>query len=159
MAKYTEKQLDKQFHAKFEQSDEFSAWFLNRTKFAGRATRLILLRSNHPWYQSKKTGVQSETDILIVLEDVNTRGRFAVHVESKLANGKFEPNQPELYHERAADWRGMAKYGAYDDYEVVLIAPRVFYDRYHEQSKIFHRYVPHEDIAHFIPEFGGLVAA
>ena len=106
----------------------------------------------------RESGVQSETDILVVLEDVATGERFAIHIENKLANGKFGTKQPELYHERGKDWRHMAKFSNYDDYEVILIAPHFFFDRYPGQSKLFHRYVPHEDIAKFIAEFGSLNA-
>jgi hypothetical protein len=155
MARFTEKQLDAFFHAKFMQSAAFAEWFLSQTKFCNRSSKLVLLRSDHPWYQSKKTGAQSETEILIVLEDISTAEKFAIHIENKLANGKFGAKQPELYHERANDWRHMAKFGNYDDYEAILIAPHTFFERHPEQTKLFHRYVSHEDIARFIPEFGG----
>ena len=155
MTVFTEKQLDASFHRAFERSGEFATWFLGRTKFSGRRIRIVLLRSDHPWYQSRKTGVQSETDILIVMEDVDTGERFALHVENKLENGKFGRNQPELYHERAADWRRTPKWGDYDDYEVVLIAPSAFRDRNAEKAKLFHVFVAHEEVAGFVPEFGG----
>lgn len=154
----TEKQLDTAFHHAIERSEEFRTWFLGRTKFAGRRARIVLLRSNHPWYQSTKTGVQSETDILIILEDLDTRCRFALHVENKLANGKFGPSQPRLYRERAEDWRFVPKWGNYDEYEIVLIAPRTFRDRNAEKADTFDVFVPHEDIAAFVPEFGGVTA-
>jgi hypothetical protein len=150
----SEKKLDALFDAKFRECAEFASWFLSRTKFRDRSARLVLLRSNHPWYQSKRTGVQSETDILVVFEDQDTAARFAIHIENKLANGKYTNNQPQLYHERANDWRHMAKFGNYDDFEVVLMAPRAFYNRHLEQSQIFHRFVPYEDVAKYIPEFG-----
>jgi hypothetical protein len=155
---FTEKQLDAFFHRAFERSEEFSTWFLARTKFAGRRARIALLRSDHPWYQSKRTGVQSETDILIVIEDLDSGSRFALHIENKLANGKFEPNQPELYHERAKDWRFTPKWGNYDAYEVVLIAPRAFRDRNADKAAIFDVYVAHEELAWFVPEFGSAAA-
>jgi len=155
MERFTEKDLDKAIEAKFRKSGEFVTWFLSRTKFANRAANLVHLRSNHPWYQSETTGVQSETDILVVFEDAGGSNRFAIHIENKLSSGSFTENQPDLYRERAAEWVGREKYGNYDDFEVVLIAPRAFYERNGDQCRIFDRYVAHEDIAEFIPEFGG----
>jgi hypothetical protein len=151
---FTEEQLDARLHAYLESSQEFLTWFLGRTKFAGRRIRILLLRSDNPWYQSKRTRKQPETDILLVLEDLDTNDRFALHIENKLANGKFGEDQPELYHERAEDWRGVAKWGSYADYEVVLVAPQCFFERNREKAELFHRFIPHEDIALFVPEFG-----
>jgi hypothetical protein len=154
MPRVTEKELDRLFAAKFGACPDSRRWFLERTKFSGRQCRVLLLRADHPWYQSKKTGVQSETDILIVLEDGATQERFALHIENKLANGRYTPNQPQLYLERAEDWRDDPRYGSYDEYETVLIAPHVFHRGNIERSAPFHRFVAHEEIAAFIPEFG-----
>lgn len=153
MSGVSEKELDRLFAAAFGSRPEFRQWFLDRTKFSGRECHVVLLRADHPWYQSKKTGVQSETDILIVLEDVETQERFALHVENKLAKGSYTANQPALYLERAEDWRHDPKYGSYVDYETVLIAPHAFRLKNLEQSTPFHRFVAHEEIAGFIPEF------
>jgi len=154
MEKYTEKQLDKAIEEKFKKLDEFSAWFLGQTKFANRPSKLVFSTSGNPWYKSKLTGKESETDILVVFEEIKTSRRFAIHIENKLSNGRFEPLQPRQYHERAKAWIGNKKYSNYLDYEVVLVAPRTFYDRNKEEAGIFGRYVSHEDIAQFIPEFG-----
>jgi hypothetical protein len=154
MAKLTEKQLDKAIEEQFKKFDEFSNWFLNQTKFANRPSKLVFSRSNSPWHKSRLTGKESETDILVVFEETETSRRFAIHIENKLSNGRFEPSQPRQYHERAMAWIGNKKYSNYLDYEVVLVAPRAFYDRNKEEAGIFDRYVSHEDIARFIPEFG-----
>ncbi len=153
MAKHTEKQLDKAIEEKFKKFDEFSDWFLGQTKFANRPSKFVFSRSNSPWYKSKLTSKESETDILVVFEEIETSRRFAIHIENKLSNGHFKPSQPQQYHERARAWIGDKKYSNYLDYEVVLVAPRKFYDRNKEQSGMFDRYISHEEIARFIPEF------
>lgn len=113
----------------------------------------MLIRSDHPWYRSKLTGKDSETDILIVLKNRATEGVFALHVENKLAGGKFEPNQPETYKSRAQDWIGLKKFGAYLDYETILIAPAEFIERNAQEASHFDRRIHHEAIAVFLPIF------
>lgn len=155
MARLTEKVLDRIFAAKLTASNEFRTWLLGKTKFAGCTATMLLCRADHPWYISKKTGTQSETDILAVFEEISSPRRFAIHIENKTWNGKFGPNQPELYHERATDWIGLPKYHRYTDFEAILIAPLNFFEFNKERAKIFHQYVSYEDIAEFIPEFAG----
>jgi hypothetical protein len=147
MKRLTEKQLDKVFAAKLEGSSEFRNWFLGRTKFAGLTATMLMCRSDHPWYTSRKTGIQSETDILAVFADIKTQARFAIHIENKTWTGKFGPGQPELYHERARDWIGLPKYYSYTDYEAVLIAPLSFFEFNKEKSAVFDKYVSYEEIA------------
>ncbi len=148
-----EKQLDRLFETAFRSSAEFRCWILSQTKFAGRNLTLVLLRADHPWYQSRTTGRQSETDILAVLEDTSDGRRIALHFENKTWTGKFGPDQPALYRERARDWLGLAKYGSYSDFETVLIAPRAFLDRNREGAAKFDRCISYEFMAIFIPEF------
>jgi hypothetical protein len=150
------KMQEKAFAKKVRQSPEFVNWLLSKTKFKGVDAEPTLIRSDNPWYQSLKTGRQSETDILIVFERRDRTQRFALHIENKQAKETFRPDQPELYHERASDWTNMPKWGSYQDYEVILIAPHMFYARHKEKADIFHRYVPHEEIAKFIPEFSAI---
>ena len=153
MIRVTEKLLDKAFEAKIKDSQEFRSWLLGKTKFSGRQAKLILSRSDNPWYRCKETGKDSETDILLVFEDFATRDRFALHFENKRSNGKFGERQPELYHKRANDWLHMPKWGSYRDFEVIIIAPIFFYRNNSERSAIFHRFISHEAIAEFVPEF------
>jgi hypothetical protein len=147
---------EKAFADKVRTSPEFVSWLLSKTKFKDANAVPVLVRSDNPWYQSRKTGRQSETDILIVFERQDGRERFALHIENKQAKETFQPNQPELYHERALDWMNESKWGSYQDFEVMLIAPQVFYTRHKEKADIFHRYVPHDEIAAFVPEFSAL---
>jgi hypothetical protein len=149
----TEKQLNWLFETKIRQSDDFVEWFLGRTKFRGRSARLVLARADNPWYRSKKTGKGSETDVLLVFEDRISGQIFALHIENKLSGGSFTHKQPEIYYERAEDWKNTAKWGDYSDYDVILIAPRRFYDTHKAESDKFGSFVPHEDIAEYITEF------
>jgi len=153
----SEKTLDRLFEIAFRDSREFRQWLLKQTKFADRPLRLVLLRADHPWYQSKATKRQSETDILAVLEDERDGTRVALHFENKTWTGKFEVDQPALYHERARDWIGVSKWGNYCDYETVLVAPRVFVDRNEAAAALFDRHIAYEELADFIPEFAGSV--
>ena len=88
--------------------------------------------------------------------ETQTHKRIALHIENKLASGSFTPFQPEIYAARAAQWKGNPKYQSYEDWETVLIAPRSFYARYIDDAKKFGRFIAHEDIANYIPVFGGI---
>ena len=149
----TGKMQEKAFAEKVRTSPEFAKWLLSKTKFKGVDAVPILVRSDNPWYQSRRTGRQSETDILVVFERRDRSDRFALHIENKQAKETFRLDQPELYHERAADWKNTPKWGNYQDFEVMLIAPQEFYEQHKERSAIFHRYLSHEEIATFVPEF------
>jgi hypothetical protein len=124
----TAREQEQAFAAKVRSSPEFVSWLLGHTKFKGSEVEQVLVRSDNPWYQSRKTGRQSETDILLVFKNKNTGKNFAIHIENKRLRDKFQPDQPELYHERAADWLNVPKWGNYHDFECILIAPQVFID-------------------------------
>lgn len=150
---FGEKELDQAFAAGLREDPGLLTWLVNQTKFAGCDFDIVLIRSDHPWYRSKLTGKDSETDILIVLKNRATEGVIALHVENKLAGGKFEPNQPETYKSRAQDWIGLKKFGAYSDYETILIAPAEFIERNAQEASHFDRRIHHEAIAAFLPIF------
>lgn len=149
----SEKALGALLEAKVKSSDVFAAWLLSKTKFKGRSARHIFSRSDHPWHKSKTTGKESETDVLLVFEDQKTLSRFAIHVELKLAGGRFEQDQPEQYPQRAEEWRGIEKWGNYDEFTVVLIAPEAFHKANADRCAIFDSYIPFSEIAKFVPEF------
>ncbi len=162
----TEKELDVALENEFKTNSDFRRWFLSRTKFAMGEPQCVLSRSNHPWgpipytVTDPATGRQesltreSETDVLLVC-CASSGQRFALHIENKLANGRFEPLQAELYSPRGKHWLRREEYGYYEDFETILVAPCVFYEC-NKQSvdQHFDRFVAHEDIAAFIPLFG-----
>jgi hypothetical protein len=152
----TAKEQEHALRIKLERSEAFRNWFLSKTAFGGTPAKIVLARSDHPWYQSPTTGIQSETDILVVFEYASRPERFALHIENKRIRDKFRPQQLELYHERANDWRHTLKWGNYDKFEVILVAPRQFYERNKYKAVKFHRYISHEEIAPHVPEFAQL---
>lgn len=166
----SEKLLDRALERQFSLGP-FRQWFLERTRFAGESSDVVLLRSNWSWgrvklrvwnaeikdYQSITR--EGETDLLVVLQSAH-RGRFALHVENKLGSGRFTKLQPEMYRARAAAWAGKSKYGDYEEWETVLVSPISFYERNRYESSKFNRFVSHEDLAIHIPEFrNSMVAA
>jgi hypothetical protein len=149
----TAKEQERALCDKLKSSESFRNWFLSKTAFAGEAVKVLQARSDNPWYQSPTTGIQGETDVFVVFEYVNRPERFALHIENKLLTDRFRPKQPELYLVRAEDWRRTPKWSNYDKFEIVLTAPRQFYERNKNDAVKFHRYISHEEIAPFIPEF------
>lgn len=165
MAAPTEKQLDEALEEAFKTNPEFVRWFLSKTKFSGRSATYFWSRSDNPWGTvdyvtiNPGTGVEErlrkecETDVLVVLE-VEGKERFALHIENKIGTGKFTALQPELYGPRAEQWKSKEKYRNYTDYDTVLVAPRQFQMRNAEQAALFGCFIPHDEIADFIPLFG-----
>jgi hypothetical protein len=99
---------------------------------------------------------EGETDVLVVFE--TDAQRFALHIENKRLTGRFTPKQPELYRERARAWANQGKYGNYDAWETVLVAPQAFYNRFRIEADKFGCFIAHEEIAKQIPLFGALRA-
>ena len=163
MTTHTEKQLDHALNHAFIERPEFTRWFLSKTKFFAEDAKYIWSRANHPWGKVKLevlntvTGAtevvqrESETDVLVVFEVSPTR-RIALHIENKL-KARFTYLQPEFYAARAEAWKCNPKYENYEDWETVLVAPQYFYDRHSKDAAKFGRFISHEELATFIPEF------
>jgi hypothetical protein len=161
----SEKELDQALAAALESNPALVAWILARTKFAGRNLEFHSCRSNHPWGahpftslnrdtgEVEKTRRQSETDVLLLLKNEQDR-IVGIHFENKLGSGVFTELQPEMYPQRAAHWVGNPKYGNYEDFDTVLLAPSSFQIRNKEQAAAFGCFVSHEEITQFVPEFG-----
>ena len=161
---YTEKDLDGILDEGFRNSVEFSNWFVSKTRFSNLAAKYSWSRSDHPWgrftfeVENPNTGEHeaitrdSETDVLVVYEDP-LGNRHALHIENKLANGKYTPYQPEFYALRAAAWIGNEKYGGYSEYETVLVSPIEFYSNNFEASQQFDKFVSYEEVGLLLPEF------
>ncbi len=107
------------------------------------------------WCYVPDLGKESETDIFAAFEIADTKQRFALHIENKLAVSAFLPNQAETYPVRARHMLKNTKSARLNctDFETVLIAPRSFRDAYREECDLFGCYIPHEDIAEFVAEF------
>ena len=156
--------LDKALDHALINEPSFTEWFLNQTKFANSGAKYLWSNSQHPWGripmdvvdpdtgETKTIKRDSETDVLVVFELPN-KGRFALHIENKRADGKFEDLQPESYPIRAQHWRGKEKYQNYTDFETILVSPHAFHQRNTEEAKHFDRFISYEDIADKIPLF------
>ena len=147
-----------------EQS-HFRNWFLSKTRFACSECECVLTRSDNPWttstfdFANAETGVveritrQGETDVLAVFQLGEGRDCFALHVENKLAHSRFTKYQPEGYAARAAKWVGNPRYGTYQEWQTVLVAPASFRRRYLAQVEQFGASISHEEIAEHVPAF------
>ena len=160
----TEKQLDTALANALSENQEFLNWFLSHTKFATRSSNFHSCRSDNPWgahpysETDEVTGVtetstrQSETDVLLLVADENNHV-LAIHIENKLASGKFTDRQAQMYAQRAAHWVGKPRYGNYSEFETVLLAPQVFKDNNSDLANRFGCFISHEQVAQHIPLF------
>jgi hypothetical protein len=165
MNSVTEKQLDIALENEFKTNPVFCRWFLDHTKFSKQEANYYWSRADHPWGRfpytanDPATGTletvirEGETDVLVVFE-TSDRRHVALHIENKVGAGRFTALQAELYSQRAAHWLRNPNYGNYSEFETVLIAPRVFFERNRALiDRYFDRYISHEDISAFIPLF------
>ena len=107
----------------------------------------------HWWCRVPELDAETETDIFIVFEVAETKERFALHVENKMANGSFAEKQPESYAFRAEHMMRKARYLNYTDFETILISPLSFRDKNRMRCDLFDCYISYEDLSEFIPEF------
>lgn len=160
----TEKELDQALESAIKSNAAFRVWFLRKTQSGSGFPNLVWSRSDHPWGKVRLilpnpvTGAleaverEGETDVLVVLEGEKGR-RLGLHIENKLGNGGFTPYQADVYAARADAWRGLEKYGAYQEWETVLVAPRAFYEAHLAEAAEFTSFVAHEELAQWLPEF------
>jgi hypothetical protein len=141
------------------EDQRFCRWLLSRTRFRNCSARSILVRDDWPWYQSPRTGRQSETDILAVFQPEDGSRRFALHVENKTASDRFQPDQPALYRERGTDWIGVEKWGSYSEFACILTAPRAFCEKHFELARQFDYFVSHETLATRLPIFAEMATS
>ncbi|WP_448173933.1 hypothetical protein [Rhizobacter fulvus] len=161
----SEKQLDQAFDAELRDNSAFLAWLTNRLAHGQTYSRWHWSRANYAWGKVKLllpnhvTGAlesvwrEGETDVLVVLEGAEG-GRLGVHIENKRATGSFTPFQPDVCAARAEAWVGNPKYESYHQWETVLLAPRAFYKRNELEARKFTTFVPHEEVAPWVPLFG-----
>jgi hypothetical protein len=162
----TEKELDRALEAELRENEEFRHWFVSKSKFKGTSPRYVWSRSDNPWCRLKlslpdpETGEprsrtrEGETDVLFVFAFPSEPSRrLALHIENKLASGRFTNHQPEVYSARAKCWLRNPEYGNYDDWDTLLLAPASFYERCAIEAKKFGCFVSHEEVAEFVPLF------
>jgi hypothetical protein len=162
----TEKNLNQALEKALQAESSFRQWFVNKTKFKGIIPEHVWSRSNNPWCRVKldlpnpETGEtesvmrDGETDVLFVFVfKAEPERRLALHIENKLASGRFTAYQPEVYEARAKWWVRNRDYGNYGEWDTVLLAPSSFFSRNAESARKFGTFIPHEEIARFLPEF------
>lgn len=161
----TEKDLDRALEKALREGPNFRAWFVNKTRFKVKNPEPVLLRSDNPWCRANielpnpQTGElkivarDGETDVLFVFKAEDGR-ILALHIENKLASGRFTPFQLQMYKARAEKWVGNQIYGTYDEWDTVLIAPMSFLKSHAAIAQEFGTILSHEEIAVHVPAFG-----
>jgi hypothetical protein len=166
----TEKELDQALEVALRDDEAFRKWFVSKTKFRGENPQHRWSRSNHPWCEvdvclpNLQTGEgeivrrQGETDVLFVFVfEAEPERRLALHIENKLASGRFTEFQPEVYDARAEHWKGEPKYGDYNEWDTVLLAPLDFQRRHAAIAQKFGTFIAHEEVAEYVPSFSSIL--
>ncbi len=160
----TVKELEIAFAQAVVETPTFASWLIEQTKFKGRGAKCRSARSDNPWGkfpfkslspstgQSESKLIERETDVLAIYQAADGEV-IGLHVENKLARSSFRPLQAESYAARAAHWVGNQDYGNYTSWQTILVAPRSFYERHPQASSLFGLFIPHEEVAYFIPKF------
>lgn len=139
----------------------FRQWVLTRTKFFDRreATLLVEEQSVRPakhwwrhWWTQLPDGSQSETDVFAVFHDQEDGARFALHLECKVAKGKFMPNQPAQYALRGEHMMSN-KWAPYAQFDTILLAPAAFAQAYPTDTHAFGAFISFEDVGRWLPAF------
>lgn len=129
-----ERDVDLLLAEEFEVSQAFSRWFVDRTKFAGRSWHAVAVHVS-------RSDNQGETDLEVTFKE-HGGGAFALLIEDKV-NAPLQRDQLTRYHRRA---KTALDRGDYTDYEVVLCAPRDYYEA-QPKAREFPRFIAYEDIA------------
>jgi hypothetical protein len=171
--KVSEDQLCMTFANELSSNEVFRNWVLDRCGFSADIDdcRLLLQEQldqrtspNAPWWRHWFTEAcrcdgcsGKETDIFAVFERSKWQDRFALHIECKLTNGSFTPNQAPGYRLRAQCWAGKARFLYYKDYATILLAPSEFVAKEPSGSQCFDYHLTHIEVAEKLPEFANLM--
>ncbi len=163
--KLTEDQLCEAFAEGVKEIPDFSAWLLQRTKFAPLAKSCRLLHREqmairprkrwwrHWWCRVPELQKDRETDIFMVFETVSDRARFALHIENKRDNYQFNEGQAAAYAPRARHMLGKPQFLNYTDFSTILLAPLGFKVRFEDDCALFDVFVAYEEVANYLPVF------
>jgi hypothetical protein len=163
----SESDLDRTFANKLSSSPEFCIWVLNQTKFKDRSKQAILLQREQAeakprkmpenwwrhWWCGLADGSESETDIFAVFGIGGSGFRIALHIEDKPPHGKFTANQYRNYKRRGEFMAGKPEYMDYSKFTTILLAPKRFFDKHHDEALHFDCFISYESIAQIIPLF------
>jgi hypothetical protein len=163
--KLTEDQLCEIFAEGVKDVPEFSKWLLRKTKFAPFAACCRLLHQEqmeirprkqwwrHWWCHVPELTKARETDIFMVFETIPGTDRFALHIENKRDNYRFNEGQAAAYGPRAKHMLGKIDFLSHTDFSTVLLAPRSFKARFEVDCALFDVFIAYEEVAHFLPVF------
>jgi hypothetical protein len=147
----TESELDHLFWNAINMDSGFRAWFLERTKFAGRPLELKSDEDWHQrWYKDPETKKGSETDITLIFRDSEFGHLVSIHIENKTPRKAWEKNQAESYRKRAAN--RMIKW-KHVECEVALMAPRDYISSHPVEVSHFDFVITYEEVGVYAPEF------
>ncbi len=90
----------------------------------------------------------------MVFEAISTGKRFALHVENKRNNYKFNLGQAAACSPRARHMINRAEFLSHSDFQTVLLAPVAFRNSYAPEARLFDAFVSYEDVAQFLSPFG-----
>ena len=132
----SERDIDLLFIQEISSSEEFLSFILDKINLEGFKT---IYSISH----SLMNPILGESDIVVVLEKENYK--YAILFEDKIDALAME-NQSKRYHLRAEE--GIKK-GEYDDYSVVIIAPKRYLESNVEAGK-YPNQISYEEILDFI---------
>lgn len=162
----SEDQLCEAFADAVRDRQEVRFWLLGQTKFAKHAQRAILLDKEqmairkrerwwrHWWCHVPDLNKDRETDIFMVFEVESVNSRFALHIENKKDNYRFNDGQAHSYRPRALYMMNDSRFLSYSDFETILLAPTSFRNRYRKDVELFDVFLAYEDVSLFLPSFG-----
>jgi hypothetical protein len=147
----TELELDYIFWNAIKTDVTFSAWFLGKTKFAGRSLELKTDELWHQrWYRDPDSKEESETDILLIFRDTESGEVVSIHLENKRLKRAWGKNQAESYRRRAANWMVKWKHA---DSEVALMAPLSHIANHPIEAGHFDFVITYEEVGMYVSEF------
>jgi hypothetical protein len=160
----TEDELCAAFAERAKKSPTFVTWLLQKTKFAPFAYNTRLLHEEqvairprkqwwrHWWCHVPELKKDRETDIFMVFERTDG-ARFALHIENKRDNYRFNEGQAAAYTPRAIHMSNKVEYLNYADFSTVLLAPRRFRERFASDCALFEVFIAYDEVAQFVPAF------
>jgi len=126
-----ERDIDLLLLEEFVASPDFRSWFLSQVGIDPSCELADARRS-------VKTA-NGESDLEIVLQ--GTKGTAKVVIENKI-DAAFQPNQPQRYMERAAEYKSSGKY---QEVVTVIMAPEIYFGE-PEENYEFDARVTYEDV-------------
>lgn len=146
---------------------DFRLWLLSKTKFSSEASDCKLLHEEqmsirprrrwwrHWWCHVPELKKDRETDIFMVFEVASSQRRFALHIENKKDNYKFNDGQAFAYAPRAQHMLNDPRFLSHCDFQTILLAPTSFQARYEADAALFDIFISYEEAARFLPSFQG----